>query len=486
MNVLCFLGLSSFVSTLLLTPLFRHAALKLGFVDPPDEARKQHRAAVPRVGGIAIGLSYVLSFSVLLVFAHRDGRIVNDNMFFVWRVLPAAGLVFFTGLIDDLFGLRPWQKLMGQFAGAAWAYWAGVRILGVADHAVHWWSIPLTLLWLAGCSNAFNLIDGLDGLAAGIGFLATLTIVLEALIQGNFALAVATVPLAGALLAFLRYNMNPASIFLGDCGSLLIGFLLGCCGVVWSQKSVTLLGMTAPLVAMTVPVLDVALSIVRRYMREQPIFRADTGHVHHRLLALGMRPRHVALILYAVGGLGAACSLLQGLTNIRFGGPAIVLFCIVVCFGIRRLKYVEFGVAHRMLMTGEFRRMLNANIRLQMFHEAAERSGCSKDCWPIILEACRDFGFTSVYLRVGDTCFEETLDAPRVSRGDADDWTVRIDLGQGDYAIIHHPLNSPMQAMMIVPFLEAMHGQLAGKHTAGSGDLRGAPSLVGQSGAAGG
>jgi hypothetical protein len=162
-----------------------------------------------------------------------------------------------------------------------------------------------------------------------------------------------------------------------------------------------------------------------------------------------------------------------------------VLFCIVVCFGIRRLRYVEFGVAHRMLTTGEFRRMLKANIRLQMFHEAVARSGSSQDCWPIILDACRDFGFSSVELHVGDTTFEETFH-PHAYPGDRDDWTVRIELAQGDFAIIRHPLNSPLQSMMILPFLEAMHDQLIGKLKAGSENLRAVPAFVRQSGAAAG
>lgn len=462
MNVLCYLAVCSFFGATLLTPFCRELARRLGLVDRPDGHRKLHRTPIPRVGGVAIALSYALSFSILLMFAHHDGRIVTEHMNLVWRLLPAAAIVFATGLLDDLIVLTSWQKLLGNFAGAAWAYWAGVRIVGVADHASHWWSLPLTLLWLAGCTNAFNLIDGVDGLAAGIGFLATLPIVLEALIQGNYALAVATVPLAGSLMGFLRYNLSPASIFLGDCGSLLIGFLLGCFGVIWSQKSATLLGMAAPIMAMTVPVLDVALSIVRRYMRDQPIFKADTGHMHHRLLALGWGPRRVALILYGVGGLGAACSLLQGVTNIRFGGAAIVMFAVVVWFGVRQLKYVEFGVAHRMLRTGAFRRMLKANIRLQMFQEAVSRSASGEECWPIIKEACRDFGFTSVQLCVGNTSFEETF-VRNTPRKDEDDWSVRIELARGDYAIVRHPLNAPLQSMIILPFLEVMHGLLLAK-----------------------
>ena len=157
-----------------------------------------------------------------------------------------------------------------------------------------WWTLPLTLLWLVACMNAFNLIDGVDGLASGLGLFATVTTFVAALLQKNVPLALATIPLAGALLGFLRYNFNPASIFLGDSGSLLIGFLLGCFGVIWSQKSATFLGMTAPLMTLAIPLLDVCLSVVRRYMRHEPLFKADRGHIHHRLLDRGFTPRRVA------------------------------------------------------------------------------------------------------------------------------------------------------------------------------------------------
>ena len=157
-------------------------------------------------------------------------------------------------------------------------------------------AVPLTILWLVGCSNAFNLIDGLDGLATGVGLFATATAFLSALLTGNIALAIVTAPLLGALLGFLPYNFSPASIFMGDCGSLTVGFLLGCFGVIWSQKSATLLGMTAPLIALAIPLLDTALAIARRFLRRQPVFGADRGHIHHRLLARGFTPRRVAYI----------------------------------------------------------------------------------------------------------------------------------------------------------------------------------------------
>src|SRR5947208_10567281 len=169
---------------------------------------------------------------------------------------------------------------------------AGVNVSGVAGFAAHgWWSFPITVGWLVVCSNAFNLIDGMDGLATGVGLFAAFTTLAAALLQNNALLALATAPLVGALLAFLRYNFNPASIFLGDCGSLTIGFLLGCFAAVWSQKSATLLGMTAPVMALSVPLLDTGIAVVRRFLRRQPIFSADRNHLHHRLLDRGFSSR---------------------------------------------------------------------------------------------------------------------------------------------------------------------------------------------------
>ena len=172
-----------------------------------------------------------------------------------------------------------------------------------------WLGLAVTALWLVGCSNAFNLIDGVDGLAVGAGLFATVTILLGALLNGNVRLALATMPLAGALAGFLRYNFNPASVFLGDSGSLTVGFLLGCYGVLWSQKSATMLGMTAPLMALAVPLIDTGVAVARRFLRGQPIFSADARHIHHRLLARGLTPRKVALLLYGACGVAAGLSL---------------------------------------------------------------------------------------------------------------------------------------------------------------------------------
>src|SRR5439155_5528046 len=214
-----FLTATSLMICLALTPLCRDFFVNAGLLDHPDQGRKRHSRPIPRTGGIPIAIAYLGSFVLLLVSPLNAGSVLEQHLPLVWKLLPAAGLIFLTGLVDDLVGLKSWQKLIGQVVAAGAAYWGGVHVFG---------SLPLTVAWLVVCTNAFNLIDGVDGLATGLGLFATVTTLITALLQRNLALAVATAPLAGALLGFLRYNFNPASIFLGDSGSLLVGFLLGC------------------------------------------------------------------------------------------------------------------------------------------------------------------------------------------------------------------------------------------------------------------
>ena len=298
MQPLLLLAFCTFLFALIYTPLCRDLFRKLGVFDHPDADRKIHNQPIPRVGGIAMALALGSTYLVTLLL--RGWLKPIPGLDLAWRVLPGACIVFLTGLLDDWITLRPWQKFLGQLLGSGWAYFAGLQVSGMAGfHAQHWLSLPLTLFWLVLCTNAFNLIDGVDGLATGVGLFATLTMVLAAFLQNNLALAAVTLPLAGFLLGFLRYNFNPANVFLGDSGSLLIGFLLGCYGVIWSDKSATLLGMTAPLMALFVPLLDVGLSVVRRFLRHQPIFDADRGHIHHRLLDRGLTPRlHVGRAVF--------------------------------------------------------------------------------------------------------------------------------------------------------------------------------------------
>jgi UDP-GlcNAc:undecaprenyl-phosphate GlcNAc-1-phosphate transferase len=287
------LGALSVVLALLVTPLVRDYVGKY-FLDHPDGIRKKHQSPVPRVGGIAIVVSYVITFAIALALPFTYTQHLHHELPNILSLTLVASVVFFTGVLDDLIGLAAWQKLLGIAGASVLAYVAGIHVdihMLTWLPAWPWLGFAITVVWLVGCSNAFNLIDGMDGLAAGVGLVATITMLLAALTQNNLPLILATVPLAGCLLGFLRYNFSGASVYLGDCGSLSLGFLLGCFGALWSEKSVTLVALTVPLLAVSIPLLDVVLSIVRRFLRNRPIFQADRGHIHHRLLARGLSPK---------------------------------------------------------------------------------------------------------------------------------------------------------------------------------------------------
>ena len=421
---------SSFCVALLLTPLCRDTAIRWGFVDQPDEIRKFHKRPIPRVGGISIFIAYLVAFSIFFHSPFHFSEMVRGHFDVVGKLLPAATVVFFTGLLDDLVGLKAWQKFAGQFAAGAVAISAGVQIKFVAGHQIpSWSSAVVTALWLVGCTNAFNLIDGVDGLAAGVGLFATATTLIAALLNHNIGLAIATIPLAGALLGILRFNFNPASIFLGDSGSLFIGFLLGCYSVLWSQKSATLLGMTAPLIALSVPLLDTGLAVLRRFLRRQPIFGADHGHIHHRLLARGLTPRRVVILVYMICGLCAALSLLQSFAGERFGGPIIILFCVGVWIGVQHLGYAEFQMARRLVLAGNFRRQLNAELRLSTFHEELAAANTPDQCWEILSKSYSEFGFNEIRFKLGSRLYTHTTNGHHISNT----WTLRIQLSDDAY-----------------------------------------------------
>ena len=402
MKSLTFLVVFSFLFAFVLTPLFRAVAIRMGAVDKPDSQRKAHSRPLPRTGGLAILLAYVGATGILTLLPSGGRAWATTNALpLLWHVGPGTLIVVLVGLTDDLWGLRPWQKIAGQLLAAIVVVSSGVLIHQIAYWApAYWISIAATILWLTLCSNAFNLIDGVDGLATGVALFSTLTTLVSALIAGQYPLALVTAPLLGALAGFLRYNFSPASIFLGDCGSLSIGFLLGCFAVIWSDKSATLLGMTAPVIAMAIPLLDTVLTIFRRVLRGQPIFAADLGHIHHRLLSRGFTTRRIASLFYAFAGILAALSVLMN--NPNFGGFVIVAFCAVVWLAIRYLRYEEFDIARRWIVEESFRGMLNANVHVSRFEKAVQSASTVEECWKALVDTSRAMGVNSVTLRFHD------------------------------------------------------------------------------------
>jgi len=275
-----FLALAfAFGLSLIATPLVRAVALHWRLVDFPDNRRKIHHQPIARIGGAAIFLALFLAgFSI--AFTTPDMRHTLEAL------APAAVLVFLVGILDDVFGLKPAHKLAIQAIAAVLVVSTGIRLRSLDILPLHPWpGMLLTVIWLILCMNALNLIDGLDGLAAGVASFAALAILIAAVLSLDAPLAIAAAILIGVLLGFLVYNFNPASIFLGDSGSLLIGLLLGCYSVLWSNRSKSFSEMAAPLILLAVPLTDTTIAILRRFLRAQPIFSADRSHIHHRLLA---------------------------------------------------------------------------------------------------------------------------------------------------------------------------------------------------------
>jgi UDP-GlcNAc:undecaprenyl-phosphate/decaprenyl-phosphate GlcNAc-1-phosphate transferase len=458
MSLLIWPAVVAFLFSLVLTPLVRDGFRKWGFVDRPDNLRKLHVEAVPRVGGVAIALSYLLTLGAFTLFPLSE-KLAFPVSLQIRGLIASASVVFFTGLMDDLIGLKPWQKLLGQLAAAMIAFSSGIQIHLLKGQHLELLSFPVTVLWLVACSNAFNLIDGIDGLAAGVGLFATVTTLIAALTHQNTSLVLVTVPLIGCLLGFLRYNFNPASIFLGDSGSLLIGYLLGCYGVLWSQKSATLLGMTAPLMSLAIPLLDTGLSIFRRYLRKQPIFGGDRGHIHHRLLERGFSVRRTALLMYGICALAAAFSLLQNAAANQFGGVIVVLFCGAAWIGIQHLGYAEFGIAKRFFIGGAFRKIIDEHTRLHNFEKNLSSVATLSEVWHTLREGSKEFGFEGIRLNVLNRTFEDMAALTE----DSTRWQIRIPLPDSQYVNLYRNFSSDLNPSIIGAFARLIESILQQK-----------------------
>lgn len=473
MYALGFLLLASLFWAGLLTPVVRDICLRRGWVDLPDQRRKLHEYPIPRMGGLVLAASYLLSFVLLLLLPFGAANLVRAHLDVVASLLPAALVVLAVGLFDDRYGLSPRAKLTFEIVAAALAFSAGVRI------SDQWWSFPATILWLVASSNAFNLIDGVDGLAAGVGLFATLTMFAAALLHGNMALALATAPLAGTLLGFLRYNFEPASIYLGDSGSLSLGFLLGCFGVIWSYKSASVVGMAAPALLLSLPFLDVALSMARRFLAMKPVFGADRGHIHHRLLALGLRPRHVALVLYAACGMAALCSVFTTRVDRPFAAMAVVLFAALVILAIQRLGYSEFRAARRALTSDRLRRMVRHEIEVDKFRAEVLAARSPDDFWQRIRRAGRELGLETIALQLDGRSWKSECDLGATS---SLGWQTRVPLNERDYVEFRSESQDLEIAQSLVPLAialrEALNSPAGARAPASEPDLTPPPAPV--------
>ena len=343
----------SMLVALTLTPLVTRLAHAKGWYDVPSGGRKIHSRPIPRVGGLAVVSAFFAPLVGLAIYTNRiSGLLYADAQMFSSLCLGAAAIIAL-GLYDDIKGASAKTKLAVQVMVAIGMWWGGFRmeLLGNPFGSVFELgvlSLPLTMLWMVGVINALNLIDGLDGLASGTALFACLVLFGVAFVDNAVLLCVLMASLGGALVGFLFFNFNPAKIFLGDSGSMFLGFVLASVSL-WTQvKAATAVALVIPVIALGLPILDTTLSFVRRLARGQSPFRADGEHVHHRLMALGLSHRNAVVTLYTLSGifaLGALALLDSDVTRrtIVLSSVAAVVFLLVRRIGVTRVP----GIVHR-------------------------------------------------------------------------------------------------------------------------------------------
>jgi UDP-GlcNAc:undecaprenyl-phosphate GlcNAc-1-phosphate transferase len=328
----------------LLTPLVRGFALKRRLFDDHVSSRKIHGRPVPRLGGLAIAAGFYVPLLGLLLESSGVGAIFYASSRKAIAFLLGGGAVLALGLYDDLRGSGAIKKFAAQFAIAGALYFQGFRIDVIALPFVHAFSLgPLsflfTLLWIVGVINAMNLIDGLDGLASGVGLFGVSTAFVLAAVRGDAIMMLFMAALGGSLIGFLIYNFNPASIFMGDTGSMFIGYVLGVGATQTSQKSSTAVAILVPIVALGLPIADTLLAMVRRALSGRPMFSADRAHIHHKLLDLGLTQRQAVLILYGACILLGGTALLLTIASSTQAALILVLMGLVGFVAIRKLGY---------------------------------------------------------------------------------------------------------------------------------------------------
>jgi UDP-GlcNAc:undecaprenyl-phosphate GlcNAc-1-phosphate transferase len=304
MKTYIFVYLISLLLALLLTPVVIAFAVKWQLYDRTD-SRKVHHGRIARIGGIAIFLSMMLAVITVYFLPDVIGESFRDVSSKIFAVLAAGTFIFVVGLIDDIRPLKTWIKFLAQLIAAIFVCSCGIRIglIKVPElFDIHFGPLswPFTILWIVGVTNAINFIDGLDGLAAGISAIACATIAALAVYFGQYVLCVMMLALTGALTGFLFFNFNPARIFMGDCGSLFLGFTIASATVMCTAKSQALVGFALPLLALGIPIFDTLFIMLNRFGQRKAVFMPDTEHFHHRLLKLGLKQRQVTVLAYAI------------------------------------------------------------------------------------------------------------------------------------------------------------------------------------------
>lgn len=340
MDNLFILACVAMLISLTATPLVKKMAVKIGAVDIPKDNRRMHNKPIPTIGGVAIYIGFII---VMLL----KKSLVTDAQ---WGLMCGATIVLIGGVLDDKYDLRPWQKLIFQISAAVCLLVAGVKIevltnpfgSGFSSIDIGKLYIPLTILWVVGLTNAINFIDGLDGLAAGVALISTLTILIISILEHRVEAAYMTAILSGSILGFLPYNFNPASIFMGDTGAQLLGFILAAISIDGTVKSATAIAISVPILALGLPIFDTLFAMVRRKVNGKPMMQGDRGHLHHRLLDMGMSQRKAVIIMYlisaALGGISIIAMIVSS-KNSYFLLAVVILIIVSICWKLGFFKH---------------------------------------------------------------------------------------------------------------------------------------------------
>jgi UDP-GlcNAc:undecaprenyl-phosphate GlcNAc-1-phosphate transferase len=411
MNTYFALFLIATFASLILTPLIRRLCGRFRLLDVPLDGRRVHNRAIPRLGGVAIYLACVISLSTLPFVDNLLTHTLRNYRGEILVALIPATLVLLVGVYDDLRGANATVKFVSLALIATLFYAMGGRVdhlsipFVASVHLPSTLSFIVTVVWLVGIANAFNLIDGVDGLASGAALFSSLVILVISFVQGQPLMIVFALVLCGALAGFLRYNFNPASIFLGDSGALFVGFSLAALSVLGAQKATTAVAVVIPILAFGLPVVDTGITIVRRLISRRPVFKGDNEHIHHMLLARGWSQRRVALSLYIACAAFGLVAILFTSTGSRFIGLALFVLGVVTIVAVGHLRYHEVdelraGVKRTV---GDRRIRVANNIRVRRASLALSGASNLNDLFEAVAIMLEFEEFTYARLQLGQT-----------------------------------------------------------------------------------
>lgn len=397
------------MASLVITPLIRRFCQRFSLLDVPIDDRRVHRQAIPRLGGVGIFLSCALALSTLPFVNNLLTQTLSSHVPELILAFVPGTLVFLLGVFDDLRGTNAIVKFVALGLIASLFFIMGGRVDALSVPFVGSVQLPLvisyvvTILWLVGIANAFNLIDGVDGLASGAALFASLVMLVVSIAQSRPLMIVVSLVLCGALAGFLRYNFSPASIFLGDSGALFVGFMLAALSVLGTQKAATAVAVVVPILAFGFPVVDTAMTMGRRMVSRRPVFEGDNEHIHHMLLARGWSQRKVALVLYGVCASFGLAAVIFPATGSTVTGVVLFVISVAVIIAVGHLRYHEVDE----IRAGVRRTVANRRLRVAkniQVRRAARALGRASDLCEVFeaIKYMLEFGeFTFANAQVG-------------------------------------------------------------------------------------